>query len=95
LFQSWLKTHFDPGEILYKVSHPRRHPSCKRASPLATALCGSSIRKKGIVLEIAQLEIIRCWWIVIMTLHPSKKGAAGGHREIFLAIHEQRRVTVL
>jgi hypothetical protein len=58
LVQRRLKTHFDLKEIHYKISHPKRYPTCKSASSLAAALCGSSIRKEGIVLEIAKLEII-------------------------------------
>jgi hypothetical protein len=78
VFQRRLKTHFDPGEILYKLPHPRRHPTRKKASSLAAALCGSPIRKECILLEVAQLEIIRYRWIVIATLHPSKEGTAEG-----------------
>jgi hypothetical protein len=94
VFQRRLKASFDPGEILYKVPHPRGHPTRKRASSLAAALCGSSIRKEGIVLQIAQLEIIWCWWIVIVTLHLSKKEATEGHKEMLLVIHEQEGANV-
>jgi hypothetical protein len=86
-----LEAHFGSGEILYKISDTKRQPIRKRVLLLAAAMRGSSIRKECIFLEIAQFEIVRCWWVMILHDFISRRENLMDTKKIPLAIHKKKK----
>ena len=72
-------THFDSREVLNKHPHCRRHPTREpRWLSPGTSGCCTSIWNKSFVLQVAQLKIVRSWWLVM--IHPVFGGSVAQGR---------------